>query len=67
MAEPSFVVIYLRQCPHCHVGGERFMLPIPHGGVNHQCSQCGGMICIEARGFSETWNLEDHEERDTQL
>jgi hypothetical protein len=61
VSEPKYLVISLRQCPHCGVGGERFIVPVPFGGANHKCSQCGGFVSIVTEGFSVTHVLEDHQ------
>jgi hypothetical protein len=58
-ATPSFVVICLRQCPRCGVGGERFVLPLPFGGANHKCSQCGGFVTLLSNGFTDSFKLPD--------
>ena len=55
--QPKYLVISFPRCPVCGIGGQRAVLPIPHGGVNHKCECCGSFISVEADGFSETGNL----------
>lgn len=55
MSEPKFLIVCFDRCPYCGVGGERAILPIPIGGLNHQCSQCKNIISVRADGFSDSW------------
>jgi hypothetical protein len=62
MSEPRYVVISIKQCPHCAGPGGRFVLPIPDGGANHTCSMCGNEFVIESVGFSDTWTLKERKQ-----
>ena len=57
----QYVKLVLTRCPYCGTGGERFNLPLPLGGTNHKCSQCGGIIQLESRGFSDHFLPEPEE------
>ncbi len=57
MSEPSFLIVCFDNCPFCGVGGERDVLPIPNGAVNHQCSQCKNIYSVRAAGFTDSWKL----------